>query len=466
MFDGFDPADLLGERGAAPSWLELDGADPINRGLMAFWPGGEAGGPVRDIGPYGLHASPGTAPSRRTTPRIGRAPSFNGSSQYLVTNNSSIAGSTAPHSVVAWVRPNFSSASNTLGNVIIRGAGSTYGQRLVWVNATVGWYSDNVSSGSGAAFQTGAATPAFSAGEWHLLEFTYNSGGLFYWDGALVATTGPLFGTWPNANLAGTPFYIGRDVTASQYWNGELGPIRQYTRPLTPGERRRILRDPWAGAVDPDARLYMPRRGAAAVTVSVSLTGISATLSAGTVTPGIGVSASGSAVTSAAGTPTSTIGSTLAGSAGTASAGTPTSAIGMSLTGEAMTVSAGSLAYTIGFTLTGVSSATAGGTISSSGGDTETERALTGISMSALPGNVRVTGGTRWVPQEARAATVATSAGNTMPPPPRLTGDAQTDIRAQQQYLQTFYDQFVKVNNVLGRINDHETRIAALEGDT
>jgi hypothetical protein len=33
------------------------------------------------------------------------------------------------------------------------------------------------------------------------------------------------------------------------------------------------------------------------------------------------------------------------------------------------------------------------------------------------------------------------------------------------QWLGTFYDQFVKAKNVLGRIDDHETRISALEAD-
>ena len=240
----------------------------------------------------------------------------------------------------------------------------------------------------------------------------------------------------------------------------------------TPQEALDLWRAPFAHLIFQDELAYWMRDAGlvplllGAGAVSVTLTGSSVTASRGSLTAGIGYTASGSSATSAAGTLTSALGSSVSGSAGTGALGTVTPGIGVSVSGSALTVSAGTLAYTIGFTLTGASSASAGGTISSSGGDTESERALTGISMSALPGNVRVTGGTRWVPQEARAATVATSAGNTMPPPPRLTGDVQADIRAQQQYLQTFYDQFVKVNNVLGRINDHETRIAALEGDT
>lgn len=290
---------------------------------------------------------------------------------------------------------------------------------------------------------TGASTSATNLvnGQWYGIGTTIT--------GLTAGNAAICFGTFDN-----TTFSLTGGLQAAFFFRGALPD----------GLMSELTDNPAGLLLWPEDEFYGLAAGPLGTTVSLS--GISLTASAGSVEEGISVAATGSAATSAAGTPTSAIASALAGSAGTASAGTATSGIGMSLAGEALTVSAGSLAYSIGFTLTGISSATAGGTISSSGGDTETERALTGISMSALPGNVRVTGGTRWVPQEARAATVATSAGNTMPPPPRLTGDAQTDIRAQQQYLQTFYDQFVKVNNVLGRINDHETRIAALEGDT
>jgi hypothetical protein len=197
---------------------------------------------------------------------------------------------------------------------------------------------------------------------------------------------------------------------------------------------------------------------------TVTLTGIALTASSGSVTEGIAVAASGSAATSAAGSAAAALGETVAGSAATvaagtagsgitagatgvsgtaaagsvagalgalalgvalaASAGTATSGIGMAVTGAtAMTVSAGSVAYTIGFILTGAASTATGGTLGTEGGDTTAARSLTGISMTALPGNVRVTGGVRWTPQVPRAATIATADGNTLPPPPRLTGN-------------------------------------------
>ena len=53
--------------------------------------------------------------------------------------------------------------------------------------------------------------------------------------------------------------------------------------------------------------------------------------------------------------------------------------------------------------------------------------------------------------------------GNTLQPPPRLVGDPAADNRAIQQWLQTLYDHVIKRDNVLGRIADHENRIASLE---
>ena len=257
------------------------------------------------------------------------------------------------------------------------------------------------------------------------------------------------------------------NVTFGQWPNGSYGVVDSgvvaclFFDALPDAAMLDLTRDPGQMFLRPSLRLRRGVRGASAV--SVSLTGIGLTSSSGTIASAIEYVASGSAATASSGSVAPALGLSAAGSAATASAGTPVSAIGVAVTGSAMTVSAGSLAYSIGFTLTGVSSATAGGTLAPSGGDTETERALTGISMSALPGNVRVTGGTRWRPSEAQAVTPPSMVGNTLQPPPRLVGDPASDNRAIQQWLQTLYDHVIKRDNVLGRIADHETRIAAIE---
>lgn len=224
-------------------------------------------------------------------------------------------------------------------------------------------------------------------------------------------------------------------------------------------------------------------RGTTAAGIAMSANGSSATTSAGTITETIGMAATGSAATASAGTTASALtaapsgsaatgspgtvagalGSSVAGSAATAAAGTTASAIAMAVSGGALTMSAGSLAYTIGFMLTGAASSASGGTLSASGGDTTQNRALTGIHMTALPGNVRVTGGTRWTPQAPRAETIPAALGNTLQPPPRATGNAVADLQALTQWANTLYDQMVKAYNIIGRVLDHEDRIANLE---
>lgn len=88
---------------------------------------------------------------------------------------------------------------------------------------------------------------------------------------------------------------------------------------------------------------------------------------------------------------------------------------------------------------------------------------LRGELMRVLPGNVRVRGGTRWVEPTAQAVALPSTIDNTLPPPPRLVGDPRLDTQAQQQWLATVYDQMVKRMNVLGRVSDHEERLARLE---
>lgn len=303
------------------------------------------------------------------------------------------------------------------------------------------------------------ASGTYASGDVFTVGVTYNAAGqIAYVKGLQRATTA----STGLGDTSGQYILLGQDWAITRKWSsGTTGGVLYalvFDRALSAQEMLAAEADLWWWCRQPTTRAM---RRSAVVLVSVSLTGIAATASAGSVSYGLGTDATGSGSTGSAGTVGPTIGMSAGGTAATAAAGTLTSAIGLAVTGAAMTVSAGSLAYTIGFILTGAASTASGGTLAADNG--EVSRSLTGIQMSAVPGNVRVTGGTRWVPQEARAVTLPTAVGNTLPPPPRLTGDTQADIRAQGQWLATLYDQMVKVNNVFGRINDHETRIAALE---
>lgn len=243
------------------------------------------------------------------------------------------------------------------------------------------------------------------------------------------------------ASTAGSDFLLGNYAASYPWISSSTGGILYalvFDRALSAAEMLAAERDMWWWCRQPRAR---PVRRTAITVVEVALTGIAATASSGSVAAGVAAAAAGMEVV--------------------AGAGTASAALAVTLSGAAITMAAGTLAYTIGFTLTGSATTAAHGTLSADPGNVS--RSLTGIQMTALPGNVRVTGGTRWRPSEAQAVVPPSMVGNTLQPPPRLVGDPAADNRAIQQWLQTLYDHVIKRDNVLGRIADHENRIASLE---
>lgn len=55
---------------------------------------------------------------------------------------------------------------------------------------------------------------------------------------------------------------------------------------------------------------------------------------------------------------------------------------------------------------------------------------------------------------------------NTVLPPPRLTGEGngERDRLALERWMTDLYNALILRGNVLGRLDDHETRIQTLEG--
>lgn len=53
--------------------------------------------------------------------------------------------------------------------------------------------------------------------------------------------------------------------------------------------------------------------------------------------------------------------------------------------------------------------------------------------------------------------------GNTLPRPPRLTGDKDGDRMVLNKWMQDLYNTLVLSANVTGTLADHETRITNLE---
>jgi len=486
---------------------EIDQHDPINRGLLGYWSLDDGGAFVRDLTGrnHGLRINqPTDVPGK-----VGNALKFNGTNQYV-----SIPGKdgNSPTSITmcGWLKSANTSSGGPNGVLFGRWfAGGNRGFYLRRLNGDAFRILYATTSAADASWTPGFRFNSTYANKWNFIAVTYNAntGVLsFYVNDTIVNTT--TITAAPLLKSIG-PFGIGAvndNGTWQQFLTDALDEVRLYDRPLGVLELRRLHREPTAGTSDLAERLFHAVRLGGGSSANVTLTGISLSASAGIVTEGLAVAAAGIALAAASGSISGAIGNTttgaaatasagsvvggiaagatgsgatvtpgsvagalgasLAGAAASAGAGTAASAIGMAVTGaSAMVMSAGSVAYTIGFLLTGVASTAAGGTLETDGADTSASRSLTGIQMRALPGNVRVTGGTRWQPQAPRTQTLPTLVGNTLPPPPRLTGDLNADTRAMNQWLSTLYDQLVKVHNVFGRVADHEKRIAALEAD-
>jgi len=564
MFDGLLLPSL---RSTRPARLELDARDSINRDRLC-WPLTEPGGKLADeLSPRHQRGTLFNTPTRVVSP-YGRATNFSGggaSSPYI--NVGKAGAAQLPFTFTAWVKVVSTAGYDTIfGQYTDYATSGGIGKMLRSDLGTMTYYTTS----SAAAYQS-VTGGAVTAGVWTFVAITL--------DGPI---TGPTYKFVVNRSIstgtlsqlyAGGPIvsdiYLGNSERntlfgPSEGLNGTMQLASMWPRGLPASDLLRLYRDPLAGLIDPADRLFIAfKAGATGVTValtgigstfsagtlianhanpltgsaitgaagtllptrslpltgaaitagqgtvtpsstlpltgsaatatpgtltanrSLPITGTAATASAGMVTPGMSFALSGQPLSSAAGTVatsrvlsitgqaitsgigTVSIGSDVAvaltGLAITSASGTLAVGLAVAIAGSAMALSAGSLAYSARFTLAGVSTATASGAVGVSGGGATVDAALVGLSISVQPGNVKVTGGTKWVPQAARAVAIATAVGNTLPPPPRLTGDTKSDIQAQGQWLATLYDQLVKVNNVFGRINDHETRIATLE---
>lgn len=122
---------------------------------------------------------------------------------------------------------------------------------------------------------------------------------------------------------------------------------------------------------------------------TVPLTGITATASPGTLTPSTSVPLTGIAATGGVGTVTPSTTVPLTGSSSTASPGTVVPSTSVPITGSASTVSAGTLAPTTTVAITGGASTLSVGSLTPS-----TTVVITGTSITASAGTVTSSGGT------------------------------------------------------------------------
>lgn len=234
----------------------LLGADPINRGLVGFWPLSEGAGNIAlDLSP---NRNTGIAENSvgRAATLYGKAATFAGGGSGAANVNlgtlDGFASAQTQLAISAWVYPTSVSDVKTIFSHYLNYTISGQLAKLLIVNAGVlEWYSTK----SSGVYQT-ATGPSVSAGVWQHVGVSVSG-----------PTSGPSVVLWVGRSTTtatftatGTPYSpmnhrIGAsDLSLSGFshgWNGALICVRAWNRPLLPNERARIFEDPWAGTAAP-----------------------------------------------------------------------------------------------------------------------------------------------------------------------------------------------------------------------
>ncbi len=221
------------------------GAGGLNNGLVGYWT--FDGKDTRGTTAYDLSGqnNTGTLTNGPTVAvgEIGQALAFNGTNQRVSTagNTSADFSTNQNWTFDAWIKPNFSSSSNT-GSAIMEVSGPSAAflrSYLRWESSSLGFYLDTVSSAVGSSWKT-AGSATFSANTWHHITFTHTSGnsGQFYWDGVAVSTT--VVSSFAVTGVTNLPVDIGWGQANSYFWNGSLDEVRLYNRTLSATEVKEL----------------------------------------------------------------------------------------------------------------------------------------------------------------------------------------------------------------------------------
>lgn len=260
MFDGLAPA----LRNAVPARLELDALDPINRGLLGFWPLNEPGGSIADdISPYRSRGTLVGAPSRIVGAR-GRATNFNGSSQYITTSRrQEIPGG---FSASAWIN-----VATGFDRVILSSIYST-DNTILWRVTSNGTQFDFWAN-TGVAQATASGLTAF-ADRWICAGVSWAPGRAtrFYINGVDVGG-GTTSGDIQSPISA---WHIGRyGYPGIWYFNGSIRMVRTWGRVLPVRDFKRLYEEPYAGTFDPADRLFFAAKPPAAPTaINIPILGL------------------------------------------------------------------------------------------------------------------------------------------------------------------------------------------------
>lgn len=157
--------------------------------------------------------------------------------------------------------------------------------------------------------------------------------------------------------------------------------------------------------------------------VSITLTGKSATASAGSFSASASIALTGTSGTASAGTlvPSTSYSVSLVGNEATASAGTLAASASLALAGVEATAAPGSLAASVSIAITGNEASGAIGTLTPESGGTPVSVALTGVSASVLIGLL--------TPSADQLPVPGSSGGNYRYLPAQSYGETRREIR-------------------------------------
>lgn len=266
MFDGLPSS----ARPQHPSRLDLDDADPINRGLVGWWPLDEAGGTLADdISPWRGRGTLTNGPTRIVGAR-GRAVNFDGSNDYIAAAGRQ---DISAFSASAWL---YLSSGATFAHSILS---SLFGldQTILWTVDTFGtvfkfWATTNATNAT-------SATIPHIRERWVCAGVSWAPGRTtrFYLDGIPIGT-GTTAG---DLRSPVTGWNIGRyGFPNLWYFPGAMRGVRAWRRVLTDREFGRLYADPHAGAVAPEERIFQAYRRAAPLSASIAAGTLSLTASA------------------------------------------------------------------------------------------------------------------------------------------------------------------------------------------
>jgi hypothetical protein len=223
---------------AAATGTESVGANPVNAGLVGYWPMNEGTGTVASDasgnGNQGTWNGSLIGGSHYAGGKFGGAGNLDGVGNYVVTGTNGFPLGNGPRSVFAWIY--FTAASP---NYYVFGYGnSTITGAVAGLRVTPSLVFQGVSDDFASAFTVTSNT-------WHFIGFTYGGGTsmVIYYDGQ--SQTGTLAIPLNTVLPGSDPSNIGqKPFGGGFYYGGQIDDVRLYNRALSAAEVNQIYNAP------------------------------------------------------------------------------------------------------------------------------------------------------------------------------------------------------------------------------